>query len=694
MDNDSNGGSGGCCYLRAVLFATGSAIDSNRFQPNRDESQWWNRHDALVRCTASFLFSSNIDHAQSSPRELVLLFDDDYSRIHMQLNLRQNGIMIPTEQSIISLWKKASLRPNQVIESKGLSCQLIIYRPNNAAKIDNGTTSDNIIEKNMTKRDVLNLLQQSCSIDFLREQKLNSTTDVILRKANKESLVRIWKLWREKIQNDTKPNLNHIDNINDPLESILVILLKSPYPNSSDIQQETNVIAATLHESSENELQFGQMPLETTIPSNTAVTNNVNSTMIVLFLGAVRDMTPRENLCLDRLCSGATPTTVGVDYDKNTDQIKIPLVQVRVGPVAEFTSKILSVIAFHHSFHQLLPAIQKLVTQSTSRIQQSSDTNLNRKSMKRKREEIDSRQIHRCTPQLHFVCFVEISSNEISTNLVDRNYMLWCIVRIVVTSLWRSKLAGGNSSKNTASASIHKTGHSMRDNLTLNPLTNLLTLIFNDGVLLTLHQDELVNFMAEQHQAAPTEYQILKTIKEKLLKTRNELNDTAPSSSSKGLLRKLLSMRDNINPISCVWNMCDLYQKAEGNNFVKFGNYFYNRAMKMVDDTIISDSAIAAQPNGDIKNALIVLSIPREQSPWVSNTKMEKKVEKFIIALVNHQSRVNGENKPYVIRASLDNHFGVDTPAIVVTMLQHCCYQNPNFIFPNSYKALMKESST
>jgi transcriptional regulator NrdR family protein len=50
------------------------------------------------------------------------------------------------------------------------------------------------------------------------------------------------------------------------------------------------------------------------------------------------------------------------------------------------------------------------------------------------------------------------------------------------------------------------------------PLTNRLTLVFEDGQAVTFEQDELVTSLAEQHQAAPSENQILKALQAKLEK--------------------------------------------------------------------------------------------------------------------------------------------------------------------------------
>jgi hypothetical protein len=70
---------------------------------------------------------------------------------------------------------------------------------------------------------------------------------------------------------------------------------------------------------------------------------------------------------------------------------------------------------------------------------------------------------------------------------------------VIVCTLWRSKLMSSS-----ASASSHK---------------NSLNLVFEDGVVVSLHEGKFVAALAEQHQAAPCEYQILTALKEKLATT-------------------------------------------------------------------------------------------------------------------------------------------------------------------------------
>lgn len=428
------------CRLKVVLFANGRGADAFTYKPNRDDSQWWNRRDALVRCVAAFLFGPEGD-VDADHRELIILYDDDLSRMHMTYRQPESPsadacqCLIPSEQNIVSLWKQAASQENgEPVELIGLTCRVVASRKSGESRVS-GMDS---------KRDVLEFLQKACSLDFLRHHGLNSSTSVILRKTNKTTLMHVWGAWKQQ-----EISKESAETSTETLESILEELLQ---PDSPAVEQ---VVAGVLHESSENELPCWEKD-----------TRSMPSMQICLFLGAVRDMSSTENRCLDSLCN----------------RLSIPLVKVRLGPVPEFTSKILTVTAFHHAQGTLAPAIHTLIERKD-------------KSRKRLREEEGPPATD--VPVLHFICLVPFVSSELSTELSDRTRALWCLVRCTVASLWRSRLVGQGGKS---------------------PLLNRLTLIFEDGQVVTLEQDELVTSLAEQHQAAPSENQILNALQAKLEK--------------------------------------------------------------------------------------------------------------------------------------------------------------------------------
>ena len=259
------------------------------------------------------------------------------------------------------------------------------------------------------------------------------------------------------------------DNSSPSLMSVIQQILQ---PESLDVEK---VIAVTLHESSDNE--FPCWDDDDNIDSRVD-TVSAKAIQVCFFLGAVRDMYKNENRILRQIC----------------DQNLVPLLRVRFGPVSEFTSKILSVLSYHASNHLRV----KLGCERTIA--------RNQRSM----NETTTESIATVDPTLlHFICHVPISADAVTTALNHRTRLMWCLVRCTVTSLWRSKLAGGKST-----ASLHP------------PPTNRLSLLFNDGIVLTLDQNDLVIDMASNHQAAPSEYQVLAAIRKKLDKLQEQFRDT------------------------------------------------------------------------------------------------------------------------------------------------------------------------
>ena len=199
------------------------------------------------------------------------------------------------------------------VENKGVSCRIVLD-PSVPASTNTLPTSMD------SKRQVLEYLQSHCSIEFLRQHRLNSSADVVLRKTNKRALMQVYRDWNEQQNVDS--------NKQERLSSIFQEMLK-PIHSSID-----KVVAGILHETSAAELPaFDVEPIEMT------------NLQVCLFLGAVRDMHPWENRVLSSCCSAA----------------HVPLVRVRLGPVSEFTSKILSVVAHHHARGTLGPALLRLI---------------------------------------------------------------------------------------------------------------------------------------------------------------------------------------------------------------------------------------------------------------------------------------------------------------------------------------------
>jgi hypothetical protein len=182
--------------LRVVLLASGIGADPTTYRPGSDESQWWNRRDALVRCVAAFFFahhdSFDRSHATLSDdavqsahhKELHIVFDQDWSTFRMSFlpnntseprttasSPRHPSTLLPTEQTIVALWKRSATTPGDCVEQDGLQCQLLVSECSDgtARNLDCAAGAGSTSFRN--KRDLVQYLQSTCSIDFLREHK-------------------------------------------------------------------------------------------------------------------------------------------------------------------------------------------------------------------------------------------------------------------------------------------------------------------------------------------------------------------------------------------------------------------------------------------------------------------------------------------------------------------------------------------
>ncbi|KDO35657.1 hypothetical protein SPRG_18819 [Saprolegnia parasitica CBS 223.65] len=410
-------------HVKVVLLCKGRGGDAASYQPHRDESQWWNRRDALVRCVSAFLHGPSSAYCTS--RELVLVHDEDWARMHVT-----KGDATPSEFNVVNAWRETAQHAKASSASSAVACKLV----QSALSIAGADT----VAAMESKREVLEHLQKHCDMDFLRGHRLNSKPDVVLRKTNKQALLRVWDEW-------TATHGTTAASKKDVVNAIFHDMLQ---PRDASIKR---VIAATLHESSDAELPCFNTDLAPT---------DDPSLQIVLFLGAVRDMTPTENNILQQLCATQN----------------ISLTGVRLGAVPEFTSKILSVIAYHQARGVLGPALERAC---------AVETEAPPAKRQKTTAEATSVPVH-----MHVVAAVPMASSGVSTDLGSRSQALWAMVRLLVVTLWRSRIASSGEV----------------------PLTTALTFVFEDAVALTLKQDELVTALAEQHQAAPCEYQILRAL--------------------------------------------------------------------------------------------------------------------------------------------------------------------------------------
>ena len=611
--------------LTICLLCSGKGAEAQSYRPNLDESQWWGRRDALVRCAAASLYGPRNTRQRPDRIELCLLFDEDGCVMRMQsppLGLHREDV--PTERRIVSMWRAAATEAGRSRKPDGFGFGMnlsdrtseaavtCIREPwtyasrNDAGGNDGGsstasstaTAADIAFDMSLleSKRDLLEHIQQRCPLDFLRKHRLNSGTDVVLRKTNRAKLLAAWKDWVGSVGGGNA-NLSRQkgavaeEHTEETFRAILLDRFKGSEKGVRTSEDPTGpppVMAAVLHESMDNELPCWEGTKD----------EAVGPARLCLFLGAVRDMTNKESVMLTKVCSA----------------LNIPLVSFRLGPVPEFTSKILSVVAFHNAVGVLGSAVWQMWKRKQNIAKTDSEANM----------AVSGRRL------LHVLCDVPMSSASLTHDLAARSRTLWCLVRLCVCALWRSKLASSSVSTGTPTTTLE----------------NTLSFVFEDDIILTLDQEDLVKTLAEKHQAAPSEHQILVALCQKRDQVVGENNKT----SIKRFLKKSVTDWRNRYPqnSSCYcWNISKQNKGTDEPSLI---------------DCIYSNQSIARRSTS--ANALIFahLAMRGDTSAESGNCKYASVFESLGVPV-------------FTSNVIQDNLSIQDAEASAITMLQHFEYQ-------------------
>lgn len=318
-------------------------------------------------------------------------------------------------------------------------------------------------------------------------------------------------------------------------------------------------------------------------------------------------MSKQENEILHRLCQ----------------KLKLPRVGIRFGTVPEFTSKILTILAYHHANDVVPCALQQLLSKGHSKQEITSPVSAN---------------VPTC---LHVVSLVPITSTDLSTELNNRDRIHWSIVRIVVCTLWRSRMVSSD-----ANGAL--------------PHSNTLTLFFQDGVVLTLSQQEFVDTLANQHQAAPSEYQILKAVQDRL----SSLQSSIPEKdwSKKGLTLQVMQqiVQSSPQPVTATISISSVWQGLPSGEIDTMSNNFYS-----VND---NPEYVAH------KSVVVVLNIQGQREASAQIREKDKK-HKVHHALLKASGKLHIPVFHQPCALSLQ-----DSDAATITIIQHFLYQNRLFL--------------
>ncbi len=665
-----------CPEVVVVLLCKGRGGDPNTYRPNRDETQYVARRDALVRCVASFLFGPSKyerlegknamgNMTSASSREMIMLFDEDMAELHMaldnaiafpsstpkrELNRNSQGEnyttefdrgkqrmqVIPTEKTILLLWKRAALKLNETVRLNGMVCRISIDPSRKLAMLSAPPSTSTFSSQSLppgldSKRQVLQYLQKHCTMEYLRSKGLNSSADVILRKTNKKKLMDILNDWSKNSKSKgSSPSAGTDSSDDSKLKQMEAI--ESIYSEILTRRDKLNVgsimtVAGILHETCPEFPCFGQE-----LPSNlNGFPPHSIGYRLFLFLGAVRDMTEMENKVLYRVC----------------ERHQIPRIGVRFGTVPEFTSKILSILAFHHAHDKLNGAVRRLLSER--------NISMNKPTTSIEDSSVDttwSSTSKTYRTSLNVVCAVPMPSTKLSTNLSNRDRIHWCLVRVIVCTLWRSRLASASTS---ATANTTNANHS-----------NSLCLIFSDNVYVHLGEKDFVQKLAERHQAAPSEFQVLNALKEEM-----EMNSKCGPQKSKRLAKAIIdALVDKCS--SHVTGIVSFGANDRYSSTTKYAgfiaNQFYSNKKCNEQSTNCIISVICI--NSDSGKAKSSSSMEKHENSNDYGLMQKKIVKSFISISAKRRFPVVHEMMPMC----------EDREAASIVAIQHFCYQNRLFV--------------
>lgn len=455
----------------------------------------------------------------------------------MDASLMCSEMPCPTEHHCIDAWKKASKlaekqRPTDAASLSHFSRAAVQCHHHSSAphpQQSSSFSSSSLLsssalgkrkrlsldEETATKKTVLEALQATCDLDFLRKHHLNGSLALILKNKNKQHMIQALHDWNNQIQSSSSSG-DCGDEGEEKfllLKRILVtILQRCKGSGGSSIESRTadhleeklskshgreeecfkagkKVTILLLHEDYPVELPvFGHDDINNASASSLHSDNDQE--VVLCVLGAVRDMSSLENKAL--LAAAA--------------ETGVHCVVANLGRTAEFTSKIIMALSVHALCGRLLPAVRWLESHQSKSTDLLAKAPSTRESgitwdgyqvKKRLENEKNGKSIG-VTPDL-FVVVVKLSlaSTAVSLDQAARPHLLE-LVQLVVNTLWKSRMVSSGPDSLSGSVAIDS-----------GAMVCELFLYFNDGVLLKIDQKTMAKRVEAMHCPAPSEQQIL-----------------------------------------------------------------------------------------------------------------------------------------------------------------------------------------
>jgi hypothetical protein len=554
-----------------IVLADGKCNDIS-FRPE-ENNQYWCRRDALCRISTMALYQAPGIKSQVCD-DITLLFSRtreefmENNSISFNENLKNqklfpavitmdsnlvDSIPYPTESNLIREWRnstsfshknpqKVFLIPfhknkknsniictpwslqssivssfNPWIEASFLNLndsRDIIDNPCKKIKIENDESKLNI--DSFDKRAILRVLQSQCSIEFLRENNLNGSESLILKKRNRkdiESAYATWKNIKLKQNDDTNENKITFPVVNDILRDTFCVLFSRSIAKAKKLADSLSknvnikITVLLLHEDYPDELNV----FASSENNNNKIIkdSDFDINLCVSILGAVRDATNQEERAILEAAHLLNLRCVGAN----------------LGRTAEFTSKIVSSLQAHAISKKLGNALEKLHTIEFPKFNESEiikklvptrfgnwswdGKNNSKIEIAKKNIEVVNNNGRDCL-FFHSVIWLPYSLSDISLEIFNRS-CFHQLIQAIVCTLWRSRLGSeAHYSIVENNVDLDKKDINTEDDTSL--IKPQLSIIFDNGKIFTITQNELALEMTKNHMAAPSEYQVLSSL--------------------------------------------------------------------------------------------------------------------------------------------------------------------------------------
>lgn len=203
--------------MLSYMFLSDHPCGEKSWSPSDDSTQWRCRRDALCRMAIMSLWqSAHSKHTATSDCTFVFSDRNLDDGIDPAVLITDSEIALtmkwPTERKLVTEWKNA-VQFSTRNPSKALLKSTLVHqhhmktsdycKANFTPWLESSMRSQAIAthaEGVIDKREMVNILQQKCTLDFLRQHRLNGPPDLVLKKRNKSEISAAYFEWQKSSQ--------------------------------------------------------------------------------------------------------------------------------------------------------------------------------------------------------------------------------------------------------------------------------------------------------------------------------------------------------------------------------------------------------------------------------------------------------------------------------------------------------------